>query len=115
VSVQEVVGEGLGERVFALIADHLGGAATVQMSRTQISFVRSRGFAYLWTPRRWQGASAAPLVLTIVLHEVDSSPRWKEVYKVRPNLWNHHLEIHEVMEVDGEVLAWVDRAWEQAA
>lgn len=114
-SVQEVVGEGLGERVFSLIAYHLGDAATVRISRTQISFVRHRGFAFLWTPRRWQGASAAPLVLTVALCEVDSSPRWKEVYKVRPNLWNHHLEIREVMEVDGEVLEWVDRAWEQAA
>lgn len=114
-SVQEVLGGRLGERVFALIADHLGDAATVRISRTQISFVRRRGFAFLWTPRRWQGRSAAPVVLTVALREVDPSPRWKEVYEVRSNLWNHHLEIRDVMQVDGEVLEWLDRAWEQAA
>ena len=113
--VRQVLGEGLGERVFALIADHLGAAATVRISGTQISFVRRRGFAFLWTPRRWQGPSAAPVVLTVALCEVDPSSRWKEVYEVRPNLWNHHLEIRDVTEVDGEVLEWVDRAWEQAA
>lgn len=113
-TVADVLGHGLGERVFDLIADHLAGIAQVRIAASQITWARRRGFAFLWTPRRWQGPSAAPVVLTVALSEPDTSARWKEVYEVRAGLWNHHLEIHDLGTVDAEVMAWLDRAWQQA-
>lgn len=113
--VTEVLGEGVGAQAFTLVADHLGDAAKVRISRTQVSFVRRRGFAFLWSPQRWQGPRAAPVVLTVAFTEPDLSDRWKQVNEVRPGLWNHHLEIRDPHDLDHDVLDWIDRAWEQAA
>lgn len=113
-TVQEVLGEGLGEEVFHRLDEYLVGRARLKFSRTQISWARGRGFAFLWTPRRWQGPTAAPVVLTLAFTAIYPSPRWKEVYEVRPGLWNHHLEIEDLEVVDAEVLRWLDRAWAEA-
>lgn len=114
-TVSSVLGEGLGSEAFDRIADHLGASCRVRIARTQVSFVRRRGFAFLWSAQRWQGPGAAPLVLTVAFTEPVPSPRWKQVNEVRPGLWNHHLEIRDLSQVDDEALGWVDRAWEQAA
>jgi hypothetical protein len=115
VTVEDVLGVGLGMEVFERLSAHFGEAAQVRVARTQVTFARRRGFAFLWSPQRWQGGRAAPLVLTLALREPDHSQRWKEVYQVRPELWNHHLEIRAADEIDHEVLHWLNRAWEQAA
>lgn len=104
----------LADAVEGLIDPHLGDSARKRVSRTQVSWLRRRGFAILWSAQRWQGAGAAPVVLTLAFAAPDPSPRWKEVYEVRPGLLNHHLEIRSLDQVDDEVLGWIDRAWEQA-
>jgi hypothetical protein len=114
VSVADVFQEDLGPAVVARVQAHLGDAAQLRVARTQVGWARRRGFAFVWSPQRWQGRSAAPVVLTLAFTEPEPSPRWKEVHEVRPGLFNHHLEIRDLAEVDDEVLAWVDRAWEQA-
>jgi hypothetical protein len=86
----------------------------MRAARTQLTWVRRRGFAFVWSPQQWQGPSAAPVVLTVALPHRDGSARWKEVYEVRPGLFNHHLEIRDLGQVDEEVLAWIDQAWEHA-
>ncbi len=113
-TVEDVLGPGVGLAVYEQVVAHLGDAARVRVARTQVTFGRRRGFAFLWSAQRWQGSGAAPLVLTLAFTEPDRSPRWKEVYEVRPGLWNHHLEIRTGAEIDPEVLDWLDRAWEQA-
>lgn len=113
-SVEAVLGEGLGTQVYEALQTHIGDSADLRVARTQVGWARRRGFAFLWTPQRWQGPSAAPLVLTIALTAVDPSPRWKEVYEVRPGLWNHHLEVYDPAQIDDEVLHWLDRAAAQA-
>lgn len=105
----------LGLAVFEILSQHLDGRAEPRISATQISWVRRRGFLVLWSAQRWQGRKAAPVVITFAFTQVVESPRWKEVNSVRPGLWNHHLEIRSLDQVDKQVLAWVDRAWEQAA
>ncbi len=114
-SVADVLGQDPGLQVYEALSVHLGDRATLRVSRTQVSWVRRRGFVFLWCAQRWQGPKAAPVVLTVALTSPDPSPRFKEVVEVRPRLWNHHLEIREVSEVDQQVLEWVDRAWAQAA
>ncbi len=107
----------LGREVYNLVAAriHECGGAELRVARTQVGWARRRGFAFLWSPQRWLGDRAAPLVLSIGLLHRDTSPRWKEVVEIRPGLYNHHLEIHAVEDVDDEVLAWVGRAYDDAA
>jgi hypothetical protein len=88
----------------------------VRTSTSQVALRRSggRGFAYLWLPRRYLGARGAPLALSIVLGRHDPSPRFKEVAHPSPAHWIHHLEVHDVLDVDGEVAAWLREAVEHA-
>lgn len=106
-------GDPLGRAVFDLVADRIDecGGAELRVARTQVGWARRRGFAFLWNPQRWLGERGAPLVLTVALASRDPSPRWKEVVEVRPGVFNHHLEIRSVGEVDDEVLGWVDQAY----
>jgi hypothetical protein len=71
----------------------------VRTSTSQVALRRSggRGFAYLWLPRRYLGARGAPLAL-----------------HPSPAHWIHHLEVHDVLDVDGEVAAWLREAVEHA-
>jgi hypothetical protein len=112
--VASVFPDELGPAVVDLVQGHLGQRARMSVARTQVGWARRRGFAFVWSPQRWQGKSAAPVVLTLAFIEQDPSPRWKETTEIRPGLINHHLEIRTVDEVDAQVLAWLDRAWEQA-
>jgi hypothetical protein len=112
--VAAVFPDDLGPAVAQAISAYLGEAATMRASRTQVTWARRRGFASLWSPQRWQGPSAAPVVLTLAFTQRHASPRWKELFEVRPGLVNHHLEVYRLADVDAEVFAWIDLAWEQA-
>lgn len=114
-SVTDVLGEGLGHQIYEAVSEHLGDSAQLRVSRTQVGWAKRRGFAFLWSAQRWQGPSAAPVVLTLAFTSPDPSPRWKEVFEVRQGLWNHHLEVHNLSEIDEQVLGWLDRAAEEAA
>jgi hypothetical protein len=83
---------------------------TVRVSRSQVSFRRRRGFAYLWVPGQYLRRPAAPVVLSVATRQRIGSPRFKEV--VRPGPWMHHLEITAAAEVDEEVLGWLAAAAE---
>lgn len=110
-------GDDLGLAVFDRVAAWIDvcGGAELRVANTQVGWARQRGFAFLWSPQRWLGDRAAPLVLTIALRSQDTSGRWKEVVEIRPGLYNHHLEVHSVDEADAEVFAWVGRAYDEAA
>jgi hypothetical protein len=47
------------------------------------------------------------VVLSIVLGRHDTSDRWKEVVHPAPAHWMHHLEVHELGDIDGEVAGWL--------
>ena len=85
---------------------------TVRVTKSQVSFARRRGFAYLWEPGRYLRRAAAPVVLSIALDRRLTSDRFKEV--VHPGPWMHHLEVLDPDEVDDEVLGWLREAAEQA-
>lgn len=70
----------------------------------------------VWMPGRYlQRQDVAPLVLTLSLAKKDNSPRWKEVVRVAPNRFTHHLELHRLEDIDAQVKAWLQQAWESAA
>ena len=90
------------------------GPFTEQTSKSQVTFRRRRGFAYVWRPGQYV-RSAVPAVLSVALDHEDPSPRWKEVAHPSPRVWMHHLELHRPEEVDEEVVDWLAEAADLAA
>ncbi|NYE19858.1 DUF5655 domain-containing protein [Microbacterium immunditiarum] len=85
---------------------------TVRVSKSQVALRRRRGFAYLWIPGRYLRRPTAPVVLSLATDERLESARFKEV--VHPGPWMHHLEIHDVKDIDDEVVGWLISAADDA-
>ncbi len=90
------------------------GQAEVRVTKSQIAFRRQRAFAWVWMPGRYLQGDVAPLVLTVGLRRRDASPRWKEIVEPVPGRYTHHLELHAVAEIDGEIRDRLREAWELA-
>jgi hypothetical protein len=91
------------------------GPVEIRTSKSQVSFRRSRGFAYLWVPGQYLARPTADVVLSFALGRPDESKRFKEVVHPSPKHWMHHLEIHDVGDVDDEVIGWLREAAERAS
>lgn len=108
------LGVAVYERVLAVLREV--GPVQVRVSKTQVAFRRRRGFAYLWLPERVLGQRAAGIVvLSFALGRADDSPRLKQVVRVAPTHWMHHVEVREVDDVDDEVADWLVEAAAAAA
>jgi hypothetical protein len=90
------------------------GPAQLRVSKSQVSFRRRKAFAWAWMPGMYLRVPGPPLVLTVALHGRDASPRWKEIIEPYPGRLIHHLELRSTAEVDDEVRAWLQEAWELA-
>jgi hypothetical protein len=53
-------------------------------------------------------------VLSIALDHELRSARLKQVVNPAPGHWVHHLEVHDVADVDDEVTGWLHEAAAQA-
>ena len=106
------LGAAVFRRVQAVIDDL--GPCDLRVARTQVGWGRRRGFAFLWLPGRWLTHAAAEVVLTISADRLLTSPRWKQVTEIRPDLITHHLELHDVGDVDDEVAQWLACAYDAA-
>lgn len=102
----------LGLAVFDRVSTILGevGDFEVRVTKSQVSFQRRRGFAYLWLPGQYLDNPQAQLVLSIALGRQDDSARWKEVAHPTAQHWIHHLEVGVVDEIDAEVAGWLREA-----
>ncbi|WP_418961222.1 DUF5655 domain-containing protein [Streptomyces tritici] len=100
-------GTGLGLAVFERVRSLLDEPFDVRVSKSQVSFRRHRGFAYLWTPSRYLHAPTAEVVLSIALDRHDPSPRFKQVSHPAPRHWMHHLEVQSLDDLDDQVAAWL--------
>ena len=109
-------GSPLGMDVYRAVHEILErcGEFEVRTTRSQIAFRRRRGFAYLWRPGMYLSRPDAEIVLSLALDHAEDSPRWKEVVQPTRSLWQHHLEVHDASEIDGEVAAWVHDAYNAA-
>lgn len=87
----------------------------VRVTKSQVAFRRKRGFAYLWRPGQYLKNPRAEVVLWIALGRHDESTRFKEVADPKPTQWMHHLEIHDIGDVDEEVADWLREAAERAS
>lgn len=114
------------ERYFAGAPDALGlyqaaermaaepGPHEVRVGKSQISFRRRRGYAYLWRPGVYVN-SPVPLVLSLALPRNLGSPRFKQVVHPAKGTWMHHLELTDSSQLDAEVRGWLLEAYEAAA
>ena len=91
------------------------GEAERRVTKSQVAFRRRRAFAWVWMPGMYLRGKAAPLVLSVALPYIDTSPRWKQVVEPHPGRCMHHLELRDVSEIDDEVLHWLQIAWLNAA
>jgi hypothetical protein len=106
-------GNDLGLEVYERVREIVGENVVVRTTKSQIAFRRKGGFAYLWAPGQYLRKPAAEVVLSIVLGRHDGSARIKEVAHPSPKHWIHHLEIHELTDIDEEVAAWLAEAAER--
>lgn len=90
------------------------GPVELRVGKSQVSFRRRIAFAWAWMPDRYLGPGHAPLVLSVALRRRDASPRWKEIVEPAPGRFMHHLELYSSAEIDGDVLRWLQEAWELA-
>jgi Domain of unknown function (DUF5655) len=91
------------------------GPLEVRTSKSQVAFRRQRGFAFLWLPGQYLSKPTAEIVLSIALSRHDPSARFKEVAHPAPTQWMHHLEIHDVGDIDDEVIGWLREAADRAS
>lgn len=95
----------MAERMAAELGPH-----EVRVSKSQVSFRRRRGYAYLWLPGMYV-KSAVPLVLSLALPRNVDSPRFKQVANPAPGMWIHHLELTDSGQLDAEVRNWMREAY----
>lgn len=104
-----------GLRLYEAVKQAVGdvGEASVRVTKSQIAFRRRKGFLYLWRPGQYV-TSDVPAVLSVVLpHEV-TSPRIKQVAHPSSTVWMHHIELHQIEEIDDEVRGWLAEAFHNA-
>lgn len=89
------------------------GAASVAVTKSQLAFRRRRGFAYVWRPGQYVD-SDVPAVLSIALSHEVTSDRFKSVVHPSMNVWMHHIELHDISQVDDEVCGWLADAYASA-
>lgn len=114
---QLFAGSALGLAVVARVREVLAAShpdVSERTTRSQVAFRRRRGFAYLWRPGQYLRRPGAEVVLSLGLATRLDSARFKEVVHPAPGTWMHHLEIHDVTEIDDEVTGWLREAADAA-
>ena len=89
------------------------GPLEVRVSKSQVSFRRRRGFAFLWRPGSYV-KSTVPVVLSLALPYEAASPRFKQIAHPSPGIWMHHLELRDSGQLDAEVEHWLREAYDAA-
>ncbi len=87
----------------------------VRVQKSQITYVNRHVFACAsLARRRWKGFPEAGLLVTLGLNRRLSSPRVAVAVEPYPGRWTHHIPISRPEEIDGELLAWVEEAYQFA-
>jgi hypothetical protein len=116
-SVEEYfAGSPLGRRVYDAVAAAIDevGPATARVTKSQVAFRRRRGFCWVWLPGRYLAHPGAEVVVSVALACRDASPRWKQVVEAGGH-WMHHLEVHDLGDLDDELAGWLSQAYASAA
>lgn len=101
------------DALLSLVAEF--GPVELAVTKSQIAFRHAKPFAWAWRPGQYlRGRRVAPLVLTLSLAQRDPSPRWKQIVEPARGRFIHHLELYSAADLDDEVRAWLQAAWELA-
>lgn len=88
----------------------------IKVSKTQVSFFRKRGFAFVsFNPCR--KAAQRPevwMTVTFGLGYRKESPRIDVATEPYPGRWTHHVMVGSIADIDGELLSWIAEAAEFA-
>jgi hypothetical protein len=117
VTPEEFLGESaLGRAVFETVSGMVSsfGDVTIRTTKSQIAFARRRGFTYIWLPGMYLAHPQAEVVLSIALDQAVASPRFREIAHPSAGIWQHHLELRSVAEIDDEVRNWLRAAYDCA-
>lgn len=116
-SVEELLGDApLAREVcdaLAGLVDDLG-PATVRVAKSQVAFRRRRAFCWVWLPGMYLSGPTADVVVSVALPHEGRSPRWKERLLLGGRHRMHHLEVHNLADVDDEVAGWLAEAYDAA-
>ena len=109
-------GYGSSRSVFEALRHTIEGLGPVEIrvTKSQIAFCRRKAFSWAWIPDRYLHGQHAPLVLTLGFRYRDASPRWKQIVEPYPGRFTHHLELYSPADIDAEIRAWLQAAWEAA-
>lgn len=89
--------------------------AVMKLSKTQISFSNRFGFAILWPPnRKIKGRAGVYIVLSFGLGRRAEHPRIVESVEPYPGRWTHHVLISSADDLDDELKAWLQEAYDFA-
>ena len=89
--------------------------ARLRVQKSQISFYNRHLFAAASLPvRRRRDWPKECLVVTIGLGRPLDSPRVAVAVEPYPGRWTHHVLVSRAEEIDGELLAWLEEAYEFA-
>ena len=103
--------EYLEEQILTRIPD-----IKIKVSKTQISFVGKRGFAFVsFNPCR--KAAERPdvwMTVTFGLGYRKESPRIDVAVEPYPGRWTHHVMVGSIADIDEELLSWITEAAEFA-
>ena len=103
--------EYLEEQLLSRISD-----VKIKVSKTQISFVRKRGFAFVsFNPCR-KAAQRPKVWMTVSfgLGYRKESSRIDVATEPYPGRWTHHVMVGSIVDVDEELLSWLTEAAEFA-
>ncbi|MEE3488287.1 MAG: DUF5655 domain-containing protein [Bulleidia sp.] len=84
----------------------------IKVSKTQISFIRKHGFAFVsFLPcRRAKERPAVWLTVSFGLGYRKDSERIDIAVEPYPGRWTHHVMIGSINEIDEELLSWINEA-----
>jgi len=117
VNPEEFLGESdFGRAVFETVSGMVSsfGDKAIKTTKSQIAFTRRRGFVDIWLPGLYLARPQAEVVVSIALDRAVASPRFKEIAHPSAGIWQHHLEVRSVDEVDDEVRSWLRAAYDCA-
>lgn len=88
----------------------------IRVSKTQISFRNRYLFAMASLPRgRRRGWPEEYLLVSFGLGRQQLSPRIPVSTQAYPGRWTHHVPVQRREELDGELMGWIDEAYQFSA
>lgn len=89
---------------------------SIEVKKTQITFLSKRGFVYIWLPfRKMKNRPEYYLILSIGLDKRIESSRIVQSLETYKNRWMHHLVIEKPEEINDELMGWIREAYQFAS